>query len=240
MSIRICPGMWRVASGPSGTQRSEAVKVSPGLASSGSGPNHRPTPTNPKMTSVQTRQKMVTKRQNQDRGPPHLTRRKVIRLTIISLVFLSAVFFGFYFFSDIVVKPPQNVNSDSLPGEWAMFRHDSSHTGTTDSSSIVPRGKLKWVFSTGAPIHSSPAVVDGIVCVGSRDHKLYALNAADGAKLWELKVGSWVESSPAIVNGIVYFGANDGRLHALDVHSGEELWKFKAKYTLQSHFPLYF
>jgi outer membrane protein assembly factor BamB len=163
-----------------------------------------------------------------------LTRRKVATIIIISFVFLFAVFFGFYFFTDIVVKPPQNVNSDSLPGEWAMFRHDLSHTGTTNPSDIVPQGKLKWVFPTGAPIHSSPAAVDGIVCIGSQDSKLYALNASTGAKQWEYKAGSWVESSPVIVNGIVYFGANDGRLRALDVHSGEELWNFEAKYFIKS------
>ncbi len=160
--------------------------------------------------------------------------RKVIKAVAISLVFLSAVYFGLYFFSDIMSKPPQDVNSNSLPGEWAMFRHDLGHSGTTDSSSTLPQGELKWVFSTGAPIHSSPAVADGSVYVGSQDSKLYALDAATGAKRWEYKTGSWVESSPAIVNGVVYFGSNDGRLYALDAHSGEKLWDFKVKYAIRS------
>lgn len=115
---------------------------------------------------------------------------KAITISLVSLIALvSAVYAGLYYFTDIVSKPPQGVNSSSLPGEWAMFRHDLSRSGTADSSGILPQGKLKWVFSTGAPIHSSPAVADGTVYVGSRDFKLYALDAATGAKRWEYKVG---------------------------------------------------
>ena len=160
---------------------------------------------------------------------------KAITTSLVSVIVLvSAVYFGLYYFTDITSKPPQGVNSDSLPGEWAMFRHDLGHSGTTDSSSTLPQGKLKWVFSTGAPIHSSPTVADGTVYVGSQDFKLYALDAATGAKRWEYKTGSWVESSPAIVNGVVYFGSNDGRLYALDAHSGEKLWNFKTRYPIKS------
>jgi outer membrane protein assembly factor BamB len=164
--------------------------------------------------------------------------RKTIKTTAISLAALSilafAVFLGLYNLTDIVSKPRQGVNSDSLPGEWAMFRHDLSHSGTTDSGGNLPQGTLKWVFSTGSAIHSSPAVADGIIYVGSRDFKLYALDAATGDKRWEYETGSWVESSPVIANGVVYFGSNDGNLYALDARSGEKLWDFKTAYPVMS------
>ncbi len=160
--------------------------------------------------------------------------RKVIKVITISLVFLAAVYFGLDYFTDIMSKPTQGVNSNSLPGEWAMFRHDLTHSGTADSSGTLPQGELKWISSIGAPTHSSPAVAYGIVYVGSQDHKLYALDAATGIKRWEYKTGSWVESSPAIANGVVYVGSNDGRLYALDAYSGEKLWDFEAKYSIRS------
>ena len=43
---------------------------------------------------------------------------------------------------------------------------------------------LKWKYTTGSVFHSSPAVVNGVVYVGSVDHNVYALNASTGAKLW--------------------------------------------------------
>ncbi len=160
---------------------------------------------------------------------------KAIRISLASLIALSAVTYPcLYYLTDIVSKPPQWVNSDSSPGEWAMFRHDLSHSGATGPSCILPQGTLKWVFSTGGPIHSSPAVVNGTVYVGSQDHKLYALDATTGDKRWEYETDSWVESSPAIVNGVVYIGSNDGKLYALDAQSGKKLWDFNAMHVTSS------
>ena len=155
-----------------------------------------------------------------------MTRRRVVKAIIFGLIFLSAVFFVLYDVFDILFRPPEQVNSTSLPGEWAMFRHDPGHSGTTDSSGSLPRGELKWVFAAGAAIHSSPTVVDGTVYVGSQDSKLYALDAATGAKRWEYKAGSWVESSPTVVGGMVYFGANDGEIYCLDISNGDVKWQF--------------
>ncbi len=175
----------------------------------------------------------VTKRRR-----AYLKRRKTIKVIATSLasllVSVSVAYFSLYHFTDIILRLPQGVNSNSLPGEWAMFRHDLGHSGATGSNDILPQGTIEWVFSTGGPIHSSPAVVDGIVYVGSSDSKLYALDAATGVKRWEYKTGSWVESSPAIVNGVVYFGSNDSRLYALDAHTGEKLWDFKTSYPIAS------
>ncbi len=163
-----------------------------------------------------------------------LKRRRAIKAIVITLAFLSIVYFGLYYFSDILSKPSQAVNSSSLPGEWAMFRHDPGHSGVTGSSDTLPQGQLKWTFSTGGPIHSSPAVADGTVYVGSQDFKLYALDAATGAKRWEFEADSWIQSSPTIANGVVYFGSNTGMLYALDAQSGEKLWDFKVRYAIQS------
>ena len=59
-------------------------------------------------------------------------------------------------------------------------------------------------------LYSSPAVVDGVVYVGSDDGNVYALNASSGAKLWNYTTGGDVYSSPAVVGGVVYVGS-DGR-----------------------------
>ncbi|NLE07814.1 MAG: PQQ-binding-like beta-propeller repeat protein, partial [Dehalococcoidales bacterium] len=36
-------------------------------------------------------------------------------------------------------------------------------------------GELRWKYQTGSRVTSSPAVVDGVVYVGSEDGKIYAI-----------------------------------------------------------------
>ena len=164
----------------------------------------------------------------------YFKRRKVVRITYISIIVLLIVFFSLYHLTDVIFGPPEGLSCSPLPGEWAMFRHDLGRSGSANSGDTLPQGAVSVLLTTGGAIHSSPTVADGTVYVGSRDYRLYAVDAATGAKLWEFKTGSWVESSPAVVNGVVYFGSNDGRLYALDAATGEKLWDFKSKYALKS------
>lgn len=175
-----------------------------------------------------------------------ITRRKLLRqkrlntlriftISLVSPLLLSTtVFLGLYSFTDVVFRPPATVNSSSLPGKWTMFHRDLGHTGSTSLRGTTPQGTQKWAFPTGGPIHSSPAIANGTVYVGSRDWKLYALDAETGTKRWEFKAESWIESSPIVANGVVYFGSNDGRFYALDAETGERLWYFKTKYAVKS------
>ena len=75
---------------------------------------------------------------------------------------------------------------------------------------------------------SSPAVANGVVYVGSDDHKLYAFSAAGTtgcsgnpkscAPLWTATTGGRVQSSPAVANGLVYVGSDDTDLYAFDAN----------------------
>jgi outer membrane protein assembly factor BamB len=167
-----------------------------------------------------------------------IERRKNIKKIIIAvvplIVLVLAVFFGLYSLTDTIGKPLETINSNSLPGEWAMFHHDVVHSGTSGGTMNLPQGEIKWTFKTDNAIHSSPAVAYGTVYFGSADNKLYAVDVATGAKRWEFKTGSWVESSPAVVDGVVYFGSNDGNFYALDAYSGQKLWTFGTDYPIMS------
>ena len=46
---------------------------------------------------------------------------------------------------------------------------------------------------------SSPAVVGGVVYVGSEDGKVYALNAANGALMWNYTTDGWVGLLPLLL-----------------------------------------
>ena len=45
-------------------------------------------------------------------------------------------------------------------------------------------GNILWTAATGGANTSSPAVVNGVVYIGSADHNLYAIKADTGQTLW--------------------------------------------------------
>ena len=98
---------------------------------------------------------------------------------------------------------------------------------TNCSGTFVRTCKPLWTGATGSYIYSSPAVANGIVYIGSFDHKLYAFDATGTTgcsgtpktcdPLWTGTTGSALyEASPAVANGVVYVAALDGKVYAFD------------------------
>src|SRR5665647_2558881 len=110
-----------------------------------------------------------------------------------------------------------------------QFRYDIARTGDFNpvAGSGPSNGNLLWNYKTGGSVTSSPAVVDGVVYVGSEspDNNVYALNATTGLKLWNSPVGGGVtDSSPAVVDGMVYVGAEDNQVYAYNATFGTIVW----------------
>ncbi len=63
---------------------------------------------------------------------------------------------------------------------------------------------------------SSPVIdVNGVIYVGSRDKKFYAINP-NGTMKWFAETGSAIESSAAIdKDGTIYIASTDGKLYAI-------------------------
>jgi outer membrane protein assembly factor BamB len=101
----------------------------------------------------------------------------------------------------------------------------------TSTNSTV---SLKWQFKTDGSIKSSPAVVDGVVYVGSRDNFLYAIDINSGVKKWSFETGGDIFSSPAVVDGVVYIGSNDESLYAIDKDTGELTWRYETNSSVGS------
>ena len=85
---------------------------------------------------------------------------------------------------------------------------------------------LRWTYSTGSFVESSPAVVNGVAYIGSEDGNLYALNASNGALLWGYHTGGYVWSTPAVANGVVYTGSYDHNLYAMNSATGAKVWSY--------------
>lgn len=120
--------------------------------------------------------------------------------------------------------------------DWIMFRHNPERTGTCPFAGPLS-SDLKWTYTVGAALLSSPAAVydelNGYdeLYMSSSDGNLYALSS--GAFHWTYAAGENIESSPAVLmvreGGYaydeVYFGSNDNNLYALK-SSGMFDWSY--------------
>ena len=109
--------------------------------------------------------------------------------------------------------------------DWPMLHHDLQHTGTSPSTAPNTNNTL-WSYTTGNSVASSPAIVGGVVYIGSDDGSVYALNALSGVKLWSFTTGDTVHSSPSVVDGVVYVGSWDDNVYALNATNGVKLWSY--------------
>ena len=84
-----------------------------------------------------------------------------------------------------------------------------------------------WIeHPASAAIYSTPAVVDGVVYVGSFDHNVYALDAETGSAVWAspFPTGGVIYGSPTVANGVVYIGSGNNEFYAIDAQTGQQLW----------------
>jgi outer membrane protein assembly factor BamB len=111
---------------------------------------------------------------------------------------------------------------------WGGIANELKPPGVTALSEKT--GEHIWSSTLASIMHSSPAVADNMVFVGSDNighppsdsypkvadgGSVYALNAQTGATIWSYSTGDEVYSSPAMAYGIVYVGSNDGKIYAI-------------------------
>ena len=107
--------------------------------------------------------------------------------------------------------------------DGALFLSSSGRLKALDAAT----GDTLWSFETGPIYHSTPAVANGTVYVGSWDDRLYAVDAATGQLTWSHETGGGIRSSPTVSRGVVYFRSNDGLLYALDAGTGAIRWTYR-------------
>ncbi len=102
---------------------------------------------------------------------------------------------------------------------------------------------LKWKFTSGAPIVSSPIIEGNIVYFGSNDSTLYAVDLASGNEKWKFSIKGQVKSSPLVEENSVYFAGGDGITYSLDKNTGKVNWQFQTMgetlYKLYSYADYY-
>ncbi|HET8521912.1 MAG TPA: PQQ-binding-like beta-propeller repeat protein, partial [Thermomicrobiales bacterium] len=128
----------------------------------------------------------------------------------------------------------QQATQQSPAFSGAMFRGNPARTGVLPGPGIDTPHGLPWQFDVGFPLLSSPAVVDGVVYVGSLNSEVYALDGYSGPPRWTFKTAGQIFSSPAVANGLVYIGSNDGVFYAINAETGKERWRFSAENAISS------
>jgi outer membrane protein assembly factor BamB len=132
----------------------------------------------------------------------------------------------------LVALSPQGAVSWRLEVEGeadtgAVFAKDGTIVFAAGSAVHAARrgGDLAWRFAGKGKIYTAPALTDeGLVVVGSQDHRAYGLTAG-GALAWSTDLGADVDGAAVIADdGAIYFGTDKGEIVRLDSH-GKIAWR---------------
>lgn len=100
---------------------------------------------------------------------------------------------------NISISMPQKYHIG--PQEWRNFRGDATLAGvipcTLPSHSTILPQKLRWSFTTKAPIVATPVVAQQRIFFGAEDGEFYCLHIANGAVVWQKFLGD----SPVVSSG---------------------------------------
>jgi outer membrane protein assembly factor BamB len=130
--------------------------------------------------------------------------------------------------SDNVLNASATTSTAPSPADWTQFHRDNMQRWNPYETVLgvgnVGGLQLKW--ESGFP-GSSPAVVNGVVYVGSDSSGIVsALDANTGAQLWFFNTGFGVAAWPAVANGVVNFGSHDLTVYGVNASTGAGLWSY--------------
>jgi outer membrane protein assembly factor BamB len=85
-----------------------------------------------------------------------------------------------------------------------------------------------WRYQTGGSVYSAPAVEDDLLCVGSDDGEVYALNISESTVIskWNFTADGAVRSPITIYGNNVFFGTTNATLFAVDKKTGSLIWSY--------------
>jgi outer membrane protein assembly factor BamB len=89
-------------------------------------------------------------------------------------------------------------------------------------------------FETSGDLDSSPSVVDDKVYIGSKNGKVYCLDADSGDYVWSVKNSDYAASSPIVADGKVIIGSMDGNVYCLDKDTGDKVWNYQIGIDIHS------
>lgn len=133
---------------------------------------------------------------------------------------------------------------------WSQYLFSAAHTSQNRSATAITTANagsvsLAWKFNPPpAPsgllgFYSSPTVYDGVIYIGARSGRFYAIDEATGKVLWSRLIGyvthktcgaegftstATVAPDPTSGAPTVYVYGADGYLYAMDAATGHSVW----------------
>lgn len=115
----------------------------------------------------------------------------------------------------------------SFSSAQEMFRGGAQRLGFVTTGKEQVFDYQQWRFDAGAPIRSTPLVVNSAVYVGTSGGELYCLDSKSGKVRWRFQSTEAINSSPAHSNGRLFFSDNQQTLYALSATNGKPLWQYR-------------
>jgi outer membrane protein assembly factor BamB len=89
----------------------------------------------------------------------------------------------------------------------------------------LERRKMRWVFSGGAKITSSPALAGRRLFIGDYAGRVFALDTRSGRRLWTGNGGPHIYGTVAVARGLVFAPSVSSGLSALSARTGALRWR---------------
>jgi len=118
----------------------------------------------------------------------------------------------------------------SVARKTGLLVRMGSKSGPLHSDGIKPL----WKFKCEDEIRGTPAIYQGSLFIGSYDHNLYSLDAAEGKFQWKYPSEGGIVSRPTIVDGNIFVGSEDKRLHVVSARSGKVVWTYYTEAPVRS------
>jgi eukaryotic-like serine/threonine-protein kinase len=106
----------------------------------------------------------------------------------------------------------------------------------TKAATVQAQSGIKplWSFQCEDEIRGAPLYYDGSIYLGSYDHNLYCLNAADGKLKWKFATDGGVVTRPAVFEDNIFIGSEDKRLHVVSARTGKIVWTYYTEGRVRS------
>lgn len=117
-------------------------------------------------------------------------------------------------------------------GNNLVSQRYQSSAGTAINRNNIANLEVAWSLGVegASAARAQPAIIDGVMIMGSPSGQVYALSLESGCHYWTYAAISEVRAAPTIVHAdgidktVVIVADQSNRVYALDIRTGEKIW----------------